>query len=672
MSGRPKSWIWNYFTQGTHLYKSDHSHKESWCNRCLQEEVLSLGREDEINLLAGIISEVRLEPAREEIARSSVPSMAGKKSSMIVHIKKCCHVDQTVKDHIRDLIAQDKENQNLPASAPQPPGPAASRTDSPSTQLPGRVVQPLRTAQTWPLEGPSRNVEVWTGEQQEEFNKDLCQTFAMRYFLKKYCPGVLVPDRRVVSGRVLACVVHEVEERNKAKTLGKLGAAMNDGFKTIAKDNVATTSMIVEGRAYLIRTHEISPEEKTGDAMLEIIEADITFIEKEYGVKIISWCTDEGPDGKKARRLLGAKRPDLVVPPCWAHQINLIVGEYLKLKIAFVETGADALEVIKWFNSHGKALSILNAEQASIPPNKVLALLLPAPTRWTTHYLAFDRLDEVANAVKSSVIKHTPRLVVAAGERADLKAKATEIIDIVSDYTFWGDLSQLGLDLEPLAVSTHVLEGDDTRLDHVLLTLGNLYRIFIDHAIEEKTELDLVAIWSDFDTTPEDTNGRAGLVKLAIRILSIVPNAAPVERNFSDFGLIQTPQRSQLDPQTVHQTSVVRQDLKRKYEDAGLFPQCKKRNLGRHSDEEIPGTDTINFRGIATFLMDSASGDDSEDEGGGVERAPGLSGVPQSRLYRERESFTLANMFEYSNTQDLGFYWSSDKQQLRDDLQGDA
>jgi hypothetical protein len=38
--------------------------------------------------------------------------------------------------------------------------------------------------------------------------------------------------------------------------------------------------------------------------------------------------------------------------------------------------------------------------------------------------------------------------------------------------------SRIKIILEPLAIATNITQAPHTRLDHVLLTLGNLYRIY--------------------------------------------------------------------------------------------------------------------------------------------------------------------------------------------------
>ena len=186
-------------------------------------------------------------------------------------------------------------------------------------------------------------------------------------------------------------------------------------------------------------------EPKTGDRLYEIIKADILLMEKDYGVQVIAWVTDDGPDGKRARGLLAKSHPHLIVSVCWAHQINLVVGDYLKGS-GFLKVIERALEVVKWFNNHGKALTLFNNEQTIDSPHvkKALALILPIITRWTAHYLSVDRLLVVSKPMQLCCIRHHSTLLTCAGKTREHKEKAEEIITTVGDNKFWSDIVRYG------------------------------------------------------------------------------------------------------------------------------------------------------------------------------------------------------------------------------------
>jgi hypothetical protein len=190
-----------------------------------------------------------------------------------------------------------------------------------------------------------------------------------------------------------------------------------------------------------MRTHDVSAEQKSGEFLLGLVLNDIQFIQTKYGVIIIAWCTDDGGDGRKMRRLLFLRMPWLIILLCWAHQMNLIVGDYLKLRIDFLQCVNQAVEVVKWFNNHSRALGLLRVEQ-EITYRKVLALILPVITRWTAHYLSCRRLLEVSTAIRACGLRHKETLVLCAGNKADAKAKARSIIATTQDDMFWTRLAK--------------------------------------------------------------------------------------------------------------------------------------------------------------------------------------------------------------------------------------
>jgi hypothetical protein len=87
------------------------------------------------------------------------------------------------------------------------------------------------------------------------------------------------------------------------------------------------------------------------------------------------------------QQLLLALMPWLIIILCWAHQINLIVGDYLALKLPFQDCVPKVLNVIKWMNNHSRALGLFWQEQL-YTYRKVLVLILPVLIRWTAHYLS--------------------------------------------------------------------------------------------------------------------------------------------------------------------------------------------------------------------------------------------------------------------------------------------
>ncbi|OJA09942.1 hypothetical protein AZE42_14003, partial [Rhizopogon vesiculosus] len=100
---------------------------------------------------------------------------------------------------------------------------------------------------------------------------------------------------------------------------------------------------------------------------------------------MIGICGDAGGDEKRGRLLFLQKYPWMLITDCWSHQINLILGDYYKANMDISALVDNANGVIKWFNNHSFALGLLNGEQMSMS-DKVLALILPIVTCWTSHF----------------------------------------------------------------------------------------------------------------------------------------------------------------------------------------------------------------------------------------------------------------------------------------------
>lgn len=155
---------------------------------------------------------------------------------------------------------------------------------------------------------------------------------------------------------------------------------------------------------YLVRTHSLAGKRKTGDNLYELIKSDKALMETLYHVIIIAWITDDGPDGKKARRLLHRDFPSVIVSVCWAHQINLIVGDYLKKNSHLRKAVNLAIHVIKWFRNHDLPRAWLNQEQ-SIMGSHAVCLIIPVITRWMCHYLSISRLLRVSGPMRALCLR---------------------------------------------------------------------------------------------------------------------------------------------------------------------------------------------------------------------------------------------------------------------------
>ena len=185
-----------------------------------------------------------------------------------------------------------------------------------------------------------------------------------------------------------------------------------------------------------MQTHDVSARAKTGKALLALVLEDIKWSEETYGLMVIAACSDDGGDACRMRRLLLLLMPWLIIILCWAHQINLIVSDYLSLKLPFQDCVLKALKVIKWMNNHSHTLGLFCQEQLCTY-QRFWALILPVITRWTAHYLSLHRLLTVEKTLQSAWLKHGDIMITSAGTKCEDQEKAIVVQEIINNSQFW-------------------------------------------------------------------------------------------------------------------------------------------------------------------------------------------------------------------------------------------
>ncbi|KAJ6447708.1 hypothetical protein C8R45DRAFT_850720, partial [Mycena sanguinolenta] len=261
-------------------------------------------------------------------------------------------------------------------------------------------------------------------------------------FSGRWLPPAVLPDRRVLSGNILANESGKVVAATRKKIENKLATYSEDGWKNVAHTNVDTSMLSVEGQPYLLRTHNMTGRPKTGNELFEIIKSDIDYASNTYGVTIIAVCTDDGPDGKKARRLVKGWRACIAVFECWAHQSSLVTGNYLAIKAEWMSDAKGATKVAQWFNNHSKALDLLSAQQMMIFAKAALRLILPVVTRWTVYYCCLRRIKRIERPIRACVGANEETLRVCAGRKPEQIAAAEEILEMCKRDSFWKNISR--------------------------------------------------------------------------------------------------------------------------------------------------------------------------------------------------------------------------------------
>ncbi|KAH9953388.1 ribonuclease H-like domain-containing protein [Lactifluus volemus] len=238
-------------------------------------------------------------------------------------------------------------------------------------------------------------------------------------FIQDFClPGLRMPDRQDLGGQIL--------EGEATKTVQDMGVP------------VVTSMMIVKNKP------------KTGDWLYELTRDDISYMQNTFGIQVIAYCTDDGPDGKKMCWLLYEALIEIIVLVCWAHQVNLMVGDYLK-------ANPDLKDTVN------KALELMSKQLIGKPPGThALALFLLVVTRWLAYYLSLSHLLAVSPAMWSLCLRCHIDLARYAGAKAEDIRKANTILTLVNDSEFWTKVYQICMHLEPLAIAANVAQASHT------------------------------------------------------------------------------------------------------------------------------------------------------------------------------------------------------------------
>ncbi|KAJ6610634.1 ribonuclease H-like domain-containing protein [Mycena sp. CBHHK59/15] len=323
-----------------------------------------------------------------------------------------------------------------------------------------------------------------------------------------------MPTGKVVGGTLLneaaACVKVKITDALK----GKFAGLSTDGWKCKRKNAVNAICANVDFKSYLIELIDVTKLNKDGASLCEQFVGMIDRVELLHGCIIIYFTTDADGGSNKGRKLLAKLRPWLILPSCWAHQFQLILGDDFKVNNMAAVIAEDATALIAWINNHGKVRKIFDKSQEVISKDRnagriiILAYLVANLTRWTTHFVAFTRLFFLRDALQLAVLQSRSAIIAAEvgaatsteGER--LKADAERFCALIGDTTFWNGLETVLGDTEPICLGTNINQKDSTRLDQVLLTIAGIFLRFADHPEPEVKELMLVCLekrWKDCD-----------------------------------------------------------------------------------------------------------------------------------------------------------------------------
>ncbi|KAJ7440696.1 hypothetical protein B0H11DRAFT_2352378 [Mycena galericulata] len=142
--------------------------------------------------------------------------------------------------------------------------------------------------------------------------------------LRTTAPDV-IPTGKVVGGRLLNEAAEDVEAKLKQTLKNRNIGLSTDGWKK-KRDSINAICANVDFKSYLLELVEMTAMNKDGSSQCDQFADMIDRVELRNGCIVIYFTTDAEGGSKKGRILLGKKRPWLILPSCWAHQLKICTG----------------------------------------------------------------------------------------------------------------------------------------------------------------------------------------------------------------------------------------------------------------------------------------------------------------------------------------------------------
>jgi len=308
-------------------------------------------------------------------------------------------------------------------------------------------------------------------------------------FIDEFLPGAKPVGRKALQNRVIPATLNAFEASAKADSKGEETTLAWDGWHGGNDHQINAFMITVRDKVYTVRVEDVSGERKTAEKMFAQVKEVISEVSGNrsnnqsksiWETVVVGVVSDSSGECRKARRLLQAEFPHLIVLDCYAHQINLIVGDLFKGKIDVLDCTSQAADLITYLRSRTIVLSLIRTAQEQ-NNQKAAAVLRAVLTRWTSHYLAYERLLLLRPTLKRLVADEQARddnmKLIVTGKK-DARERAEAILELIDTPLFWDRLHKVTRYLKPLAIAANTLQGVQTRLDDVLLTFAYIVMHF--------------------------------------------------------------------------------------------------------------------------------------------------------------------------------------------------
>ncbi|RHZ87211.1 hypothetical protein Glove_39g7 [Diversispora epigaea] len=279
-------------------------------------------------------------------------------------------------------------------------------------------------------------------------------------------PHLKLPDRHLLGDHILS---DAVEDSNNTMIKVLQEDPTFDGWTNVRNEHLLDVVIITsEGRSFVWKATNISSERENHKEVIEKIQE--MFIElNNDSIKVCAVVTDStGPYAASRCRLRIIKRA-IVFFPCFAHQVNLCIGEIFKESIEFKEMIDKAIRLASFFrNSNNKYFISKLKDQQYEEYNKYFAIVAPGETQWNSYYYVCTSILKTQKALQILAIKFEPPVVETRRRTGDEPTLKRDIYEIIGSAIFWKYLKLLTEILYPYCKILDRLQSDKVRLHEVI------------------------------------------------------------------------------------------------------------------------------------------------------------------------------------------------------------
>ncbi|CAJ0856288.1 3227_t:CDS:2, partial [Entrophospora sp. SA101] len=199
-------------------------------------------------------------------------------------------------------------------------------------------------------------------------------------------PNIRLPNRKALSGRILndASLKHNSWIKEQASNSEYGVTVALDGWLNVVNEKILGVILITnEGETLVWNAYDISGERSRTQEVLQHITLIFEDLQSK-NIMINAVVTD-----------------NKVFIPCFAHQVNLCIGEIFKESYRMKLVAKDAVAIASYFNNvnHAYWIKRLRDEQMDLYRN-TYGLVSPNDTRWNSNYDCYVSLLRSKGALK--------------------------------------------------------------------------------------------------------------------------------------------------------------------------------------------------------------------------------------------------------------------------------